>query len=79
MADEDDTQNDVEFIPAFEDANLRLSCFQAVVGAMGAGILALSPPLEAAKQLYAWCMETDEDAQTDDAQAESGTECLQKH
>jgi len=66
----------VEFIPAFEDAKLRLDCFVAT--------LALSPPdfstaMASARALYAWCMESEGDAQTDDAQLTGEDQCERKH
>jgi hypothetical protein len=61
---------------AFEDARLRRDCFTAA-HAYGHDF---DDTLQKAKVLYAWCMETDEDA--DSAQAEQSTgedSCERKH
>jgi len=65
----------VEFIPAFEDARLRLDCFDSArfFGNDFARTLA------DAKVLYAWCMESEDNAETDVQLTEDQAACERKH
>ena len=54
--DADEVVTDIQFIPAFEDARLRLDCFVAVRDLPG-------DRLKMAQELYAWVMETEAEAE----------------
>jgi len=66
---------EVDFIPAFEDARLRRDCFDSArfFGNDFARTFA------DAKVLYAWCMESEPDAQTDQQLAGDSASCGSKH
>ena len=68
----------VDFIPAFEDAKLRLDCFRAIA-ATASRATEFDVVLRGAQALYAWCMESEEpdDAQTDSLTGEEA--CERKH
>ena len=77
--DQSDTDSEplgVEFIPAFEDAKLRLDCF---VATLALGPADFSTAMASARALYAWCMESEDSAQTDDAQLTGEDQCERKH
>lgn len=55
---EPDEVVEAEFIPAIDDAQLRLQCFHAVIVACGRSEFSVT--LEQARVLYAWIMDNEE-------------------
>lgn len=61
MADApDEDENEVSFISALDDAELRLKCYQSVAGILPD--MSHHSALAAAKELYSWLMDDNETA-----------------
>jgi hypothetical protein len=69
---------EVDFIPAFEDAKLRLDCFRAIA-ATASRATEFDVVLRGAQALYAWCMEDSDDALETEQLEETGDLCGRKH
>ena len=79
MGDDDEAEPlEVDFIPAFEDAKLRLACFVAIAQTVSRAT-DFGEILRGAQALYAWCMEDSDDAQTDQQLEETMDLCGRKH
>jgi len=69
----------VEFIPAFEDAKLRRDCFLAIAQTTSSRTMSFEELLCGAKVLYAWCMESGDDADNVPEQPTDEDQCERKH
>ena len=80
MGDDDEAEPlEVDFIPAFEDAKLRLDCFRAIA-ATASRATEFDVVLRGAQALYAWCMESEEPDALETEQLEETTDsCGRKH
>ena len=70
----------VDFIPAFEDAKLRLDCFRAIA-ATASRATEFDVVLRGAQALYAWCMEDEAPDEVVEPIADNDNEdtCKRKH
>jgi hypothetical protein len=69
-----DQPEEVEYITPAEDAQIRLTCFEATK----TGAHDFTSNMEQAKTLYAWIMGY-EDGETADVSASREPECTRKH
>ena len=75
--DADQPQNEVEFISAQDDVNVRLECFSRVAAQSPNG--AFSVVLANTKALYNWAMDWESVEEAIEAPRTGEAECTRKH